>query len=94
MTRRTSVADHIPRQIKQQMDAASYATLSAAFEACEQAGEAAGYARAMRDCTAAICKVQTQERRFLAAEIITAAVLIIAAVVWVVMDFRALVCGL
>lgn len=100
MTRRAPpggpATDHrdIPLQIKQHLDASSYRLLAAAFTACEQAGEAAGYARAMRDCTSALCKVQTREHRLLAAEIITAAVLIAAAVLWVAMDFRTLVCGM
>lgn len=84
---------NIPLQIKQCLDAANYQALVATFSACEQAAEATGYARAMRDCTAALCQVQAKERGILTAEIIIAAVLFVAAAVWVALDFRALMCG-
>lgn len=93
MTRRTA-ADDIPLQIRQHLDAATYQTLVTAFTACQQAGEASGYARAMRDCTAALCQVQGgRERRILIAEIIIAVVLIAVAVLWIALDFRAVMCG-
>ena len=94
MTHRKSSPDRldIPLQIKQQLDGATYQTLVSAFIACEKAGEAAGYARAMRDCTAALSKIHDNKRNIFAREPIIGAAIIILASLGVTAAYVAEIC--